>query len=95
MLASGRPILDSDGHKLGAVAAMIDITERNVLEQQVRHSQKMEAVGHLAGGVAHDFNNFLTIITGYGQMLQRNLDPGTPLRGSCGRNPEAASAPRP
>jgi PAS domain S-box-containing protein len=81
VLASGRPILDSDGNKLGAVAAMIDITERKRLEQQVRHSQKMEAVGHLAGGVAHDFNNFLTIITGYGQMLQRNLEPGTALRG--------------
>ncbi len=80
ILASGRPILDSEGNKLGAVAAMIDITERKRLEQQVRHSQKMEAVGHLAGGVAHDFNNFLTIITGYGQMLQRNLEPGSSSR---------------
>ena len=80
VLASGRPILDSEGRKLGAVAAMIDITERKFLEQQFRHSQKMEAVGHLAGGVAHDFNNFLTIITGYGQMIQRNLDPDSPMR---------------
>jgi len=80
VLASGRPILDSEGRKLGAVAAMIDITERKFLEQQFRHSQKMEAVGHLAGGVAHDFNNFLTIITGYGQMIQRNLDPESPMR---------------
>jgi PAS domain S-box-containing protein len=80
VLASGRPILDSEGRKLGAVAAMIDITERKFLEQQFRHSQKMEAVGHLAGGVAHDFNNFLTIITGYGQMIQRNLEPGSPMR---------------
>ena len=80
VLASGRPILDSEGNKLGAVAAMIDITERKHLEQQFRHSQKMEAVGHLAGGVAHDFNNFLTIITGYGQMLQRSLEPGSAMR---------------
>ena len=80
VLASGRPILDSEGNKLGAVAAMIDITERKSLEQQFRHSQKMEAVGHLAGGIAHDFNNFLTIITGYGQMLQRNLEPGSSMR---------------
>jgi len=80
VLASGRPILDSEGNKLGAVAAMIDITERKHLEQQFRHSQKMEAVGHLAGGVAHDFNNFLTIITGYGQMIQRNLEPGSSMR---------------
>jgi len=80
VLASGRPILDSEGNKLGAVAAMIDITERKRLEQQFRHAQKMEAVGHLAGGVAHDFNNFLTIITGYGQMIQRNLEPGSSMR---------------
>jgi two-component system, cell cycle sensor histidine kinase and response regulator CckA len=80
VLASGRPILDSEGNKLGAVAAMIDITERKCLEQQFRHSQKMEAVGRLAGGVAHDFNNLLTIITGYGQMLQRSLEPGSSLR---------------
>jgi nitrogen-specific signal transduction histidine kinase/CheY-like chemotaxis protein len=59
---------------------MIDITERKCLEQQFRHSQKMEAVGRLAGGVAHDFNNLLTIITGYGQMLQRNLEPGSSMR---------------
>lgn len=80
VLASGRPIVDSEGHKLGAVAAMIDITERKCLEQQFRHSQKMEAVGRLAGGVAHDFNNLLTIITGYSQMMQRNLEPGSPMR---------------
>ena len=80
VLASGRPIVDSEGHKLGAVAAMIDITERKCLEQQFRHSQKMEAVGRLAGGVAHDFNNLLTIITGYSQMIQRNLEPGSPMR---------------
>ncbi len=80
VLANGRPILDSEGNKLGAVSAMIDITERKHLESQFRHSQKMEAVGHLAGGVAHDFNNFLTIITGYSQMIHRKLDAGSPMR---------------
>ncbi len=58
---------------IGAVVTFIDITERRSLEGQLLHSQKMEAVGTLAGGVAHDFNNILTAIIGYGSILRLKL----------------------
>ncbi len=80
-------VRDGEGEPVGIVAVGRDITERKKaeeeharLERKVRHANKLQSLGNLAGGIAHDYNNLLTGVLGNSALLQRELPPGSPAR---------------
>ncbi len=74
------PLRNESGDIIAAIEISNNVTDRLRLEDQLHHAQKMEAIGLLAGGVAHDFNNILTAIVGYGNLLRMKLSSDDPLR---------------
>jgi len=74
------PLLSRYGRIEGVVLTIRDTTRRREAEDQLSRSQKMDALARMAGGIAGDFNNLLTVITGYGEMLRNELQTASPLR---------------
>jgi len=74
------PIFSGKGELIAAIETLEDITERKRLEEQLRQSQKLEAIGQLAGGVAHDFNNIITAVVGYSHLTLMKMEKDNPLR---------------
>ncbi|HEX3343087.1 MAG TPA: PAS domain S-box protein, partial [Polyangiaceae bacterium] len=88
--ASVRLVRDAAGVPLHGITVMQDVTLRKRLEEQLRQSQKMEAIGLLAGGVAHDFNNLLAVILGFSELAARKLPTGHPVSSQLSEVFEAA-----
>lgn len=77
---TGFPIKDGSGKIVRVAGSTVDITKERQLQAQYLQSQKLDAIGKLAGGVAHDFNNLLTAIAGYSHLLLNALSPEDPNR---------------
>lgn len=79
-IQSNAPLRNNADEIIGVIGTVSDISEHKKLEAQLRQAQKMEAIGTLAGGVAHDFNNILNVIMGYGSMVMDTMDSGNPAK---------------
>src|SRR4030095_1945616 len=79
-LEDSHRLVYENGTAIGIQGVARDVTERNRLKEKLELAQKMEAIGRLAGGIAHDFGNVLTIISGYSMLIRDRLKADDPLR---------------
>jgi signal transduction histidine kinase/CheY-like chemotaxis protein len=81
VLGSAAPLFDAEGRIRGAVGSFIDVTERRRTEEQLHQARRMQVVGQLAGGVAHDINNAMTTVLGFAEFAGRRLSEDHPAAG--------------
>lgn len=91
MRNTGAIVRDEGGRPAYVRGFMVDVTERKTLEEQFHRAQKLEAVGQLAAGVAHDFNNVMTVISGYCEMLGAQMPPEDTRRAAVETMSDAAA----
>jgi PAS domain S-box-containing protein len=90
VILDGRPIADLDGVVRRLAGTVQDVTDRRRIEQQLVHAQKMEAIGNLTGGMAHDFNNVLGVIIGNLELQKRLIEDNVAAMELCGEALDAA-----
>ena len=91
LLCEAGPIRDRDGRITGGIMAWREIAAHKRMQQQLAQAQRLQAVGKLTGGVAHEVNNMMTVVIGFGRHVLEQLDPRHPRRDDIGQMVRAAS----